>query len=123
MQTKKSEEKKKSIPIWLKRSDEEVESLVLKLAEKGMPTEKIGLILRDTYGIPSTKLISGKITEILAKHNIKHEPSDLVHLKKGLEKIRAHLAKNKQDKVAKRGMQLTQAKIVKLEKYYSKKKR
>lgn len=119
MQTRKIEEEK---PIWLKRSKEEIKSLVLKLAEQGLASDKIGLILRDTYGIPSAKLIAGKITGILARHNIKHQNSDMVHLKKKLEKIKTHFTKNKQDKVAKRGLQITQSKIIKLEGYCKKKK-
>lgn len=121
MTTEKIEERE--IPIWLKRSKEEVESLVLKLIESGMSIEKAGLVLRDTYGIPSTKIIAGKITEILEKHNIKHEPPDLMHLQKKLEKVKSHLLKNKQDKVAKRGFQITASKIRKLEKYYNRKKK
>lgn len=115
---KKIEEKEK--PLWLKRTKEEVESIVLKLAQQGLTAERIGLILRDTYGVPSTKLVAGKIKKILEKHNIKQEPSDLMHLRKRAEKLKLHLDKNKQDKVAKRGLQLTKARIIKLEKYYKK---
>ncbi|MBS3090718.1 30S ribosomal protein S15 [Candidatus Pacearchaeota archaeon] len=105
-------------PLWLKRSKEEVESLVVKFAQEGISSEKIGLILRDTYGIPTTKIIAGKITEILAKHNIKQESADLLNLKKKAEKLKSHMEKNKQDKVAKRGFQITHAKITTVEKYY-----
>lgn len=105
-------------PLWLKRSKEEVESLVVKLAQQGISSEKIGLILRDTYGIPTTKIISGRVTEILAKHNIRQESADLSNLKKKAEKLKSHMEKNKQDKVAKRGFQITQAKITTVEKYH-----
>ena len=33
-------------PLWLKYSEEEVKSIVLKLANKGLTAEKIGLVLR-----------------------------------------------------------------------------
>ncbi len=120
MAMKKSEKKEK--PIWLKRSKEEVESLVLKLAQQGLRAEKIGLVLRDTYGIPSTKLIADKITKILEKSNMHQKPSDLANLEKRAEKLKLHFGKNKQDKKAKRGLQLIEARIIKLEKYYDRKK-
>lgn len=116
MAMKKTENKK---PLWLKRSKEEVESLVVKLSQQGMSSEKIGLVLRDTYGVPSTKIIAGKVTDILARHGIKQEHPDLENLKKKAEKLRLHLEKNKQDKVAKRGLQITLVKIAKLGKYYN----
>ena len=116
MAMKKIEEKEN--PLWLKRSKEEVESLVVKFAQQGISSEKIGLILRDTYGIPTAKIIAGKITEILAKHNIQQENADLSNLKKKAEKLKSHMEKNKQDKVAKRGFQITRAKIITVEKYY-----
>jgi ribosomal protein S15P/S13E len=115
----KSEENGK--PLWVKRSKEEIESLVTKLAEQGLSCEKIGLILRDTYGVPSTKSIAGKITKILAKTK-KVEPADLTHLKQKAEELKLHLEKNKMDKVAKRSLQITNAKIIKLSKYYNKAK-
>lgn len=118
MAMKKSEEKEK--PLWLKRSKEEVESIVLKLAQQGLPPEKIGLILRDTYGVPSIKLVTDKIKKILEKNNIKQEPSDLMNLRKRAEKLKLHIGKNKQDKKAKRGLQINGARIIKLERYYKK---
>ena len=115
--TKETQEK----PLWLKRSKEEVESLVVKLAQQGISSEKIGLVLRDTYGIPSTKIIAGKITHILTKNNLKQEHADMANLKTNAEKLKLHMAKNKQDKVAKRSFQITQAKITTLGKYYKRK--
>ena len=86
-----------------------------------MSSEKIGLVLRDTYGIPSTKIIAGKITNILARNNLKQEPAAMVNLQTNAEKLKLHMVKNKQDKVAKRSFQITQAKITTLGKYYKRK--
>ncbi|MFH0831914.1 MAG: 30S ribosomal protein S15 [archaeon] len=119
MKSQKTENIEK--PLWLKRSAEEVESLVLKFAKQDISSEKIGLILRDTYGIPTTKIISGKITKILARHNVEQVSPELDNLKKSAEKLKLHIEKNKQDKVAKRGLQMTQAKLIKLDKYYKRK--
>ena len=105
---------KKEIP---KKSKEEVEELIKKLAEQ-MPPEKIGLVLRDVHGIPRAKLITKKITKIIKVS----EPSDLSNLIKRANQLKKHLEKNKIDKVAGRGLHITEAKIIKLSKYYKKEK-
>jgi small subunit ribosomal protein S15 len=102
-----------------KKNREEVEEIIKKLAEQ-MPPEKIGLVLRDEYGIPKAKLITKKISQLI-KDKIK-EPSDIVSLIKKADQLKKHLEKNKMDKVAKRGLQITRAKIIKLSKYYKKNK-
>ena len=51
----------------------EVESLVLKLAKSEKKSAQIGLMLRDTYGIPSVKAITGKrINQILKDNNLNY---------------------------------------------------
>lgn len=111
-------------PLWLKRSEEEIKKLVLELAKDNEPA-KIGLILRDTYGIPSVKTATGKtISQILKEERLEAKiPNDLANLIKRAIKLEKHFEKNKQDKAAKRGLQLTKAKILRLAKYYKKKKR
>jgi small subunit ribosomal protein S15 len=107
-------------PYWLKTSEKEVEELILKLAKDGFSSEKIGLILRDTYSIPNVKIITKKkISQILRENKIKTETEDLKNLEKKFENLKKHLNKNKVDKVAKKGLQLTQSKIHRLRKYYN----
>ena len=48
------------VPSWVKYSPKEVEQLVIELRKKGYTTAMIGTILRDQYGIPSVKAITGK---------------------------------------------------------------
>ena len=56
-------------PEWTEYSNEEIEELVLKLRKEGKSTSVIGVILRDQYGIPDVKTVTGdKITAILEKH-------------------------------------------------------
>ena len=50
-------------PTWLKYTKSEVEAIILKLAGKGLTAEKIGLTLRDQYGIPNVKLYDLKIKD------------------------------------------------------------
>ena len=61
--TKQSEELEK--PVWLKYTEEEVKAIIQKLAGQGLTSEKIGLILRDQYGIPKVKIYKIKIKDVL----------------------------------------------------------
>jgi len=116
---------RKTKPSWVRYSSKEVEQLVLKLAKQDIKPSKIGIMLRDSYGIPDVKLITKKrITKILEENNIKLDlPEDLTNLIKKQIKIMKHLEKNKKDMPSKRGLQLTESKIRRLVKYYKKTKR
>jgi len=110
-------------PYWLKLSEKEVEGIVVDLAKQGMTPVRIGLVLRDSYGVPSVKAVtSKKIQKILEEHNIKTQAQDITALEKRAAVLKKHLEKNKKDSTARRGLQLTKEKIRKLGKYYEKKK-
>jgi len=110
---------KQEKPLWLKYTDEEVKQIILKLANKGMTAEKIGLALRDQYGIPKVKLYGFKIKEILEEKGKFEEPTNL-NLQKKLEKIIGHVSKNKGDKKAGRALIITKAKLKKRKEYAEK---
>ncbi len=105
---------------WVEYTAEEVEQLVVKLAKEGLPPAKIGLVLRDEYGIPSVRDVTGmKITKILAKHGLAPEiPEDLFNLLKRAVRLREHLKIHKKDKHSRRGLELMESKIRRLAKYY-----
>jgi len=107
-------------PSWCKYQPEEVEALVIKLAKEGTPPSRIGTILRDQYAIPLVKPITGKtITKILKDTELAPSiPEDLGSLLKKAESLAAHLEKNKKDLHNKRALQITEAKIHKLSRYY-----
>jgi ribosomal protein S15P/S13E len=86
-------------PVWLKYTESEVKEIILKIAEKNpeMTSEKIGLILRDTYGIPKTKIFGFKIGDVLKEKNLYQDP-DLKNISEKVVKLEKHLAKNKGDK-------------------------
>lgn len=110
-------------PCWLGLKAEKIEELVIELAKKDLSPAKIGLILRDSYGVPSVKAITGKkIQKILKEKGIKVEPYELVALEKRIKTLKKHLEKNKKDMRAKRGLQLTESKLRRLQKYHKKKK-
>jgi len=106
-------------PVWLKTTDKEVESLVIKLASQGNTNEKIGLILRDQYGIPTTKIYGKRISQILKENKIDKDP-DLENLKKRVDNLKKHAENNKQDKATKKALSIKEAKIKKLLQYRKK---
>jgi small subunit ribosomal protein S15 len=112
----------KKIPSWMRYKEKEIEKLIIKLAKAGESTSEIGMALRDTYGIHSVKAAIGKtISKILAENKLLKEiPEDLMALIKKFIEVKKHLEKNRQDKTAKRGLQLTDSKIRRLVKYYKK---
>lgn len=112
----------KTAPSWLTYKKAEVEQLVVKLAKKGLQTSQIGLQLRDSYGIPDVKMITKRsISQILEDNKLMPEiPEDLKNLVKRVVQVKKHLESNKKDEVSKRGLQLLEAKIRRLEKYYRK---
>ncbi|MDI6819946.1 MAG: 30S ribosomal protein S15 [Candidatus Hodarchaeaceae archaeon] len=98
----------------------EVEELVVKLAKKGHPASKIGIILRDQYGVPSVKRTTGKsMIQILRKHGLKPElPEDLMNVIKKAVELHRHLAQNRKDTASKHALELIEGRINKLAKYY-----
>jgi len=111
-----------SPPAWVQYTPEEVEQLVIRLGKEHSPA-MVGTILRDSYGIPSVKLITGKsILKILKENNLAPEiPPDLFDLLKKAVKLNQHLEKHKKDLHNKRGLQQIEMKIHRLVKYYKRK--
>jgi len=109
-------------PVWCRYQPEEVEALVIKLTKEGYNANMIGIILRDQYGIPLVKAITGKsITQIQREAGLAPPiPIDLDSLLKKAARIRAHLEKNRKDLYNKRSLQLVESKIRRLAEYYKK---
>ena len=110
----------KKIPSWMRYKGEEIEKLIIKFAKNGKTASEIGILLRDTYGIHNVKAVTDKkISQILKENKLLKEiPDDLMALIKKFIAVKKHLEKNKQDKTAKRGLQLTDSSIRRLMKYY-----
>ena len=108
---------------WFPMNSEEVESQVIKLARKGESMSLIGLQLRDKFGVPLTRIITGKkISQILKEHDLLPElPEDLMFLARKAVNIRRHLEENHRDLEAKKGLNRTESKLRRLVKYYRKK--
>ena len=99
---------------WAKMKPEEVEKIVVDLAKKGIPSEKIGLILRDEHGVPKARLFGKKIKQILKENNL-YTNSELNNLKEKVERIKKHTQKHKHDFHSKKYIGSYIAKIHKLE--------
>jgi small subunit ribosomal protein S15 len=107
-------------PEWSDVSKEELEKAIMKLHESGLPSSRIGLTLRDQYGVPSVKLALGKnLNRFLKENNALPEvPEDLGNLMRKALHIRKHIRANDKDVHNKRSLHLTENKIRRLVKYY-----
>jgi len=110
-------------PAWCRYKPEEVEGMVIKLAKEGYSASMIGTILRDRHSVPLTKPITGRrITKILKDTSLAPSmPEDFEALLKKAARLRAHLEKSKKDLHNKRVLQIIEARIHKLSKYYKSK--
>jgi small subunit ribosomal protein S15 len=107
-------------PEWSDVSKEELEKTIMKLHDTGMSPSRIGLTLRDQYGVPNVKLVIGNsITGFLRDNNALADiPEDLTNLMRKALHVRKHIKTNKKDVHNKRALQLTENKIRRMVKYY-----
>ena len=110
------------VPEWQEMDKNEIIAKIIELRKEDYKKPQIGLILRDTYGVPSIRLSTGKkLQAILEENGIKEDyPEDLMNLFKKAIHLRKHLVENKKDYHNKRSLQLTESKIRRLGKYYMK---
>lgn len=110
----------KKVPSWVTYKPAEVEMLISKLAKEGKKGSEIGMYLRDVYGIPDVKVMTGKkINQIIEEKNLQGEmPEDLLALIRKAALLQKHLEDNHKDNTGKRGLTLTESKIFRLSKYY-----
>ena len=93
---------KRTPPTWLMKTvtPQDVEQHCCKLAKKGLTPSQIGVILRDSHGIPQVRSVTGsKILRLLKKNGLAPAiPEDLYCLIKKAVAIRKHLDRNRPDK-------------------------
>jgi len=107
-------------PDFVSYEEDEIEELIVKLRKEEKSPSKIGVILRDQYGIPSVKDLTGKkIGFFLDKNKMKSNvPEDLQNLIKKALSLRKHLESNSKDIHNARSLLLIESKIHRLSKYY-----
>lgn len=113
-----------SAPYWSKAEANTVKDEILKFARKGLFPSQIGVVLRDSCGVPHVKAVTGtKVLRILKANGLAPKiPEDLYHLIKKALTIRNHLSKNKQDLDSKFRLILIESRIHRLARYYKTKK-
>ena len=109
-------------PDWLEINPEEIKQIALNLAREGKYPSEIGLILRDQYGVPTFKQVTGiKLMKFLREQGVKYEyPEDLARLIEKAKSLTNHLKINRRDYRNKHSLELIEAKIHHLVKYYKK---
>ena len=109
-----------SVASWVTMGKDEIVSFIVQMAKDGLTPSEIGIKLRDEYGIPLVKPLVGKsITEVLEENDMPSEmPEDLDTLVRKALGLQKHLRTHKSDRNNVRSLELLEAKIHRLSKYY-----
>jgi small subunit ribosomal protein S13e len=111
---------RKAPPSWMNVSSKDLIEQILKMARRGSSPSQIGVVLRDNYGIPQVKGVTGnKIMRILKKNGLAPTlPEDLYHMIKKAVNVRKHLERNRKDRDSKFRLILVESRIHRLARYY-----
>jgi small subunit ribosomal protein S15 len=110
----------KSISPWLTSSPAEISNTIVELSKEGLRPSAIGTRLRDEYGVALVRVAVNKsLSEILRENGIKEEmPEDLNQLVQKALALQRHLRTHNSDHRNVRSLELIEAKIHRLSKYY-----
>ena len=103
-------------PTWVKIKEPELKKIIAELAENNAPS-KIGHILRDQYGIPTTKVFGKSLKEYLAELKIERN-EDLENAEKKVQGLKEHLKNNITDRKAKHKLQHAQSRLNIVKRYF-----
>ena len=111
---------RKAPPSWVQISASDLTEQIVKMAKRGQSPSQIGVVLRDQYGIPQVKGVTGsKILRILKVQGVAPQlPEDLYHLIKKAVNIRKHIEKFRADRDGKFRLILVESRIHRLARYY-----
>ena len=109
-------------PEWSNSDSKEVTELIVNLGKAGHTSAEIGTILRDQHAVPDVRTVLGgkRISAILSENDIGGTyPEDMMNLMRKAVGIISHLGSgNHKDLHNKRSLELTEAKIRRLARYY-----
>jgi small subunit ribosomal protein S15 len=108
-------------PAWSNTDKAAVTELILELAKTGKSTAEIGTILRDQHAVPNARLVIGmRIGKLLSDNDVGGQyPEDMMNLMRQAVAVINHLGSgNHKDLHNKRSLELTEAKIRRLARYY-----
>ena len=102
---------------------DEARTVILKLAKDGVSPSRIGQTLRDDYGVPLVRPLMGKsLGKILTDGKAAPKvPQDLQDLIERAKRVQKHLQVHKSDRKNVHSLELVEAKIYRLAKYYKQK--
>ncbi|HXW67086.1 MAG TPA: 30S ribosomal protein S15 [Thermoplasmata archaeon] len=112
-------------PDWVSATTEEVTSQSVQLAKAGTGPALIGQTLRDSYGVPLSRLVTGKrLTQLLRENGVTPDlPDDLQALLKRVVHLQRHLQAHPKDRSNRRGLTLMESRIRRLARYYRRRHR
>jgi len=113
----------KTTPTWVTTTASEARTVVLKLAKEGVSPSRIGQTLRDDYGVPLLKPLLGKsLGKVLAEGKAAPKlPQDLQDLIDRAQRVQKHLKVHRSDRKNVHSLELVEAKIYRLSKFYKEK--
>jgi small subunit ribosomal protein S15 len=93
------------------------------MAKDGLSPSRIGQALRDDYGVPLAKPFLGKsLGEILTEGKVAPKlPQDIQDLMQRAQRVQKHLESHRSDRKNVHSLELIEAKIYRLSKYYRQK--
>lgn len=113
----------KASPSWVTYGPDEAKATIVKLAREGLTVSQIGATLRDEYGIPLVKPLLGmSVTGVLRESKLSPQlPQDLRDLIDRANRVQKHLQAHRSDRKNVHSLELVEAKIYRLAKYYKEK--
>lgn len=112
-------------PEWVTATTEEIVAQATQMVKAGRTAAQVGQTLRDSYAVPSVRAVTGsRLGALLAAHGQRPEiPDDLQSLLKRVVHLQHHLEAHPHDLSNRRGLNLMEARIRRLARYYRQRRR